>query len=314
MLARTAARNREISVRLALGAHRGRLVRQLLTESLLVALLGGIIGILAALALRSGLLRLVSDSIVLPMTPDVRVLGFTFTLTLAAGLMLGLLPALRATKTNAGAGLKEQGRGLTGSAAWLRLGKVVMVGQFAASLPLLVGAGLLVRTFTNLQRIDLGYPKDRLLMVRVDARTAGYGPLRRLALFEQLLDRFRVVPGVASGTYSQNGLFTEFNSDSEIVVEGYKPQGREGEGSSWDQVGAGYFSTLGVPILLGREIMEQDQQARQEVCVMNEAFAAQFFDGRHPLGMQITRVFADQRNTCRVVGVARNFRSRSMAR
>jgi predicted permease len=311
LLARTTARSREISVRLALGASRGRLMRQLLTESLLLALLGGLTGLAAAFVLRAGLLRLVSDSIVLPTTPDARVVGFAFTLTLAAGLMLGLLPALRATKTNAAAGLKEQGRGLTGSAAWLRVGKFVVVGQLALSLPLLVSAGLLVRTLTNLQQVDLGYAKERLLMVRVDVQTAGYEEPRRLALFEQLLHRIRVVPGVAAVTYSEHGLFTGNDSGDRVVVEGYVPQGDDDEGSSWDTLGPGYFSTLGIPIMLGRELSQQDQRAGSNVCVINEAFAKQFFEGRNPLGMHVTRVFGDQQDTCRIVGVAGDSRSRA---
>jgi predicted lysophospholipase L1 biosynthesis ABC-type transport system permease subunit len=151
LLARTAARSREISVRLALGASRGRLIRQLLTESAFLALLGGIVGLAVAFVLRAGLLRLVSESIVLAAAPDARVLAFVFALTLLAGLLLGIFPALRTTKVDTAAGLKEQGRGLTGSAAWLRLSKFVVVGQLALSLPLLVGAGLLLRTFYNLQ-------------------------------------------------------------------------------------------------------------------------------------------------------------------
>ena len=149
-------------------------MRQLLTESMVVALLGGIAGLAAAWLLRVGLIQLVSDSIHLPATPDARVLGFIFALTLAAGLILGLLPALRTMGINAAAGLKEQGRGLTASAAWLRAGKLVVVAQLALSLPLLVGAGLLVQTMHNLQQVDLGYAKERLLMVQIDAQTAGY--------------------------------------------------------------------------------------------------------------------------------------------
>ena len=179
LLARTTARNREMSVRLALGASRGRLIRQLLTESLCLATAGGVAGLAAAFLLREGLLRLVSDPIVLPATLDLRVGTFVFGLTLAAGLALGLLPALRITKAHAMSGLREEGRGIAGSAAWLRIGKAVVVGQLALSLPLLVGAGLLVRTLVNLQHIDLGYSKDGVLTMRVDAESAGYDPPAR---------------------------------------------------------------------------------------------------------------------------------------
>ena len=134
--------------------------------------------------LREGLLRLVSDTIALPAALDRRVLGFGFGLTLAAGLVLGMLPALRITKTQAATGLREQGRGIAGSAAWLRVGKLVVIGQLALSLPLLVGAGLLVRTLVNLQHVDLGYPRAGVVTVRVDAQAASYDPVRQTTAFE----------------------------------------------------------------------------------------------------------------------------------
>ena len=134
--------------------------------------------------LREGLLRLVSDTIALPAALDRRVLGFGFGLTLAAGLVLGMLPALRITKTQAATGLREQGRGIAGSAAWLRVGKLVVIGQLALSLPLLVGAGLLVRTLVNLQHVDLGYPRAGVVTVSVDAQAASYDPVRQTTAFE----------------------------------------------------------------------------------------------------------------------------------
>lgn len=312
MLARATARTREISVRLALGAGRGRLIRQLLTESIVVAFLGGIAGLAAAWVLRAGLLRLVSDSIHLPVTPDVRVLGFAFALTLAAGLILGLLPALRTLSVNAGAGLKEQGRGLTASVAWLRAGKTVVVGQVALSLPLLVGAGLLLQTLQNLQRVDLGYAKERLLMVRVDVDTAGYEENVRLPLFKRLLERVRVVPGVRAATYSKSGLFLGSDSSDGILVEGYTPRNDDDRDSRNDHVGPNFFSTLGIPLLLGREITERDEPSSNRVCVINEAFAKRFFAGRNPLGMHVTRVRGDERNTYEIVGVVRDSRKRGL--
>jgi predicted permease len=309
LLARATARSREIAVRLALGASRGRLIRQFLTESALLALLGGMAGLAAAYLLRAGLLRLVSESAVLAAAPDARVLAFVFTLTLAAGLLLGIFPALRTTKVDAAAGLKEQGRGLTGSAAWLRLGRFVVVGQLALSLPLLVGAGLLLQTFYNLQHVDLGYAKERLLMVEVEARTAGYDELRRPALFERLLERIRAAPGVRAATYSDNGLFQGGDSADQIIVEGYTSKGDNDGGSRYDHIGPNYFSTLGIAMLLGREITAEDQPSSNKVCVINEAFAKLFFDGRQPLGMHVTQFYGNQRNTYQIVGVARDARA-----
>jgi predicted permease len=308
MLARTTARGREMSVRLALGASRGRLIRQLLTESLCVALAGGIAGLFAAGAMRAALLLLAPRDTVLPSAVDVRVLGFAFLLTLAAGLALGLLPALRATSARALGGLREQGRGLTGSSAWHRVSKLVVVVQLALSLPLLVGAGLLVRTLANLQRVDLGYAKEGLLIVRVDAQSGGYAPEARQALYEQLQQRLLGVPGVRASTYSANGLFTGSDSSDTLVVEGYTPKGEDDRSARYDHVGPGYFSTLGIPIRLGREIGAQDHAAATRVCVINESMAKVFFSGRTPLGLHITQVFGNQRTTYEVVGVARNSR------
>jgi predicted permease len=308
LLARTTARSREMSVRLALGASRGRLVRQLLTESLFLALLGGIAGLAVASLLREGLLRLVSDArIDLPAALDVRTLGFMIALTLSAGLVLGLLAAIRVTRTGAVTGLRE-GRGIAGSTGWLRLGKLIVVGQLALSLPLLVGAGLLVRTLYNLRHVDLGYPKDDVLSVRVDGQSAGYEPARQTVAFEGLLARIRAVPGVRAATYSNNGLFGGSDNGDEITVEGYTPTGRGDRGSSYDAVGPAYFSTLGIPVLLGREITENDRAGGLTVCVINETFAKRFFAGRHPLGMHVTQQYADDRHTYEIVGVVRDSR------
>jgi predicted permease len=304
LLTRTTARIREMSVRLALGAGRGRLIRQLLTESMVVAFLGGMAGLGVAWILRAGLLRLVSDTIHLPDTPDARVLVFAFVLTLLAGLILGLLPALRTMGVNASAGLKEQGRGVTGSAAWLRTGKFVVVGQVALSLPLLVGAGLLLRTLQNLRQVDLGYAKERLFLMRVDVEMAGYEEQSRPALFQRLLERVRAVPGVRTASYSKSGLFLGSRSSGRVQVEGYTLKGGEGIRSVWDHVGPDYFSTVGIPLLLGREITERDQPLSKKVCVINETFAKRFFASRNPLGMHV--------DTYEIVGVAPDSRDRNL--
>ncbi|HYO84120.1 MAG TPA: ABC transporter permease [Bryobacteraceae bacterium] len=311
LLARATTRTREMSVRLALGAGRGRLIRQILTESMVIAFLGGIAGLAATWVLRIVLLRMASDSMYLPLALDVRMLAFTFGLTLAAGLILGLIPALCTIRVNAAAGLKEQGRGLTGSAAWMRAGRFVVVGQLALSLPLLIGAGLLLLTLHNLQQVNLGFEKERLLIVEVDAETAGYEPSRRPALFQHLLERVRATPGVRAATYANNGLFSGSDSGDEVLVEGYTRTGDNDRSSRYNHVGPDYFSALGVPVLLGREITERDQLSRR-VCVINEAFARRFFDGRSPIGMHVTQIFAQQRNTYEIIGVARDSRATSL--
>jgi predicted permease len=308
LLARTTARSRELCVRLALGASRGRLMRQLLTESLCLATLGGVAGLVTAFILRQGLLRLVSDTITLPGVMDGRVLAFVFVLTIAAGLLLGFLPAVRMTRTTAVTGLREQGRGIAGSAAWLRIGKLVVIGQLSLSLPLLVGAGLLVRTLVNLRHVDLGYATEGILTVRVDGQAAGYDPARQAVAFDQLLERIRALAGVRAATYSNNGLFGGSDNGDQIIVEGYTPSGRDDRGSRYDQIGPRYFSTLGIPILLGREITDEDRAGGRMVCVINETFAKRFFAGRSPIGLHVTQTYAEDRHTFEVVGVVKDSR------
>ena len=312
LLARTTARGREMAVRLALGAGRRRLIRQLLAESALLAVAGGLAGLVMAGVLREALLRLVADpTIALPSALDFRTLAFVFGLTLAVGLILGLLPALRVTDTQPAVALRD-GKGVAGSASWLRVGQLVVIGQLALSLPLLVGAGLLERTLVNLQRVDLGYSTDDLLTVRVEADPAGYEPPRQAAAFEALAARVRALPGVLAATYSYNGLFSGIDNGDRITVEGYAAADAREIGSRYDAVAPGFFSTLGVPVLLGREIAEQDHTGGRMVCVVNETFAKRFFDGRNPIGLHITQHYAEKTRTYEVVGVVGDSRQSSL--
>jgi predicted permease len=310
LLARTTARQREVAVRLALGAGRARLVRQLLTESLCLAAAGGAAGFVASLALREALLRLLPDAVALPVAVDWRVSAFVVVVTMLAGLALGVLPALRVTRTPMATGLRDQGRGIAGSAAWLRVGRAVVVGQLALSLPLLVGAGLLARTLVNLQRVDLGYAREGLVTISLDLDAAGYGPAPLAEALSALVARVRAVPGVASATLSNNGLFSGSDSSDGIEVEGYtrSGNGNADRGSRYDAVGPGYFAMLGVPVVLGREIVESDRAGGAQVAVINEAFAKQFFAGRNPIGLHLTQSYAERRNTYRIVGVVRDSR------
>lgn len=315
LLARGSAREREVAVRLSLGANRGRLVRQLLTESVVLAVMGGLLGLLVAYGMREALVRWLTDAVPsfsLAFQLEPRVLAFGLAATAAAAVLFGLLPAWVTTGAGPGAVLKGQGRNSTSTGSQLRWGRLLVALQIALSIPLLVGAGLLIRTLNNLQHADLGYSRESLLVVRIDAQSAGYEPERREPLFRELLEQVRRVPGVQSASYSENGLFTGTDSGDRVEVEGYSPKGDNDQGSSWDQVGPRYFTTLGVPILMGRDILESDHAGSLKVCVINEAFARKFFIGRNPLGMHITSVFADVRKTHQVVGVVRDFRTHGL--
>jgi predicted permease len=314
LLARGAARKSEIAVRLSLGASRGRLIRQLVTESLALAAMGGVAAIAVAYVLHGAMVRMLAESdprFHISFTLNL-VLVFLLAATLAAALLFGVLPAWQVTKTDAGASLKEQSRGAIGSLGQMRSGRFLVSLQLALALPLLVGAGLLAQTVYNLQRADLGFSAERLLLVRVDLREAGYESARRDSLLRELVGQIQRIPGVQATSFSQLGVFNGGESSATIEVEGYAPKGDHDRGSALDVIGPGYFSTLGVPMRLGREILENDRGDATKVCVINEAFAKRFFDQRNPIGMRMTSIDDDQRTTYQVVGVARNARTQSL--
>jgi predicted permease len=315
LLARGAARRSEIAIRLSLGASRGRLMRQLITESLALAVMGGVAGLAAAWLLHGALVRMVAESdrhFQMSFALDPLVLAFALSATLAAALLFGVLPAWQATKNETGATLKEQGRSATGSIGRMRSGRFLVSLQLALSLPLLVGAGLLARTVYNLQRIDLGFPAERLLLVRVDFAEAGYDTARSESVRRELLGQLQRIPGVRAASYSQLGVFSGGESVSGIAVEGFTPQEDRDRHSALDVVGPGYFATLGVHVVLGREILESDHAAAPKVCVINEAFAKRFFNGRNPVGMRITAIDENKRTPYQVVGVAKNARTHTL--
>ena len=305
----------EMAVRLSLGASRGRLIRQLVTESLALAAVGGVAAIGVAYALYGALARMMAQSdsdFRMSFALDPLVLTFILGATVAAALLFGVLPAWQVTKTNVGATLKEQSRGAIGSFGQLRSGRLLVSLQLALSLPLLVGAGLLARTVYNLQRADLGFPTERLLLVRVNVREAGYEGVRRERLLRALVGEIRRTPGVHATSFSQLGVFSGGESSAAIEVEGYAPKGDADRESALDVIGPGYFSALGVPLRLGREIQENDLGAATSVCVINEAFAKRFFDQRNPIGMRITLVNDANRTSYQLIGVAGNARTHSL--
>jgi len=319
LLARGAARRPEMALRLSLGASRGRLIRQLVTESLVLAAMGGLCGLIAAWFVHGALVRMIVESdrnFRMSFGLDPVVLAFTLAVTLAAGLLFGLLPAWQVTRTDSGASLKEQSRGGAGSRGRMLWGRSLVSLQLALSLPLLAGAGLLARTVYNLRHVALGYPTERLLLVGIDSRVAGYNSARSGVLFGELLERIQRIPGVKAASFSHNGVFTGTNSGDPIEVEGYTPKTNNDKGAAWDMVGPGYFSTLGIPMVLGREILASDRSGAPKVCAINEAFAKKFFAGRNPVGLHLTAIDeapgGNRRTTYQVVGVARNARTNGL--
>jgi predicted permease len=208
--------------------------------------------------------------------------------------------------------LREGGRNMTASRSRLTAGRLFVGTQVALSLLLLLGAGLFLRTLINLQNVDLGYKKESLAMLNIDASAAGYQSDARGPLFLRVLDKLRSTPGITHATFSSNGLFSGNEMMDEILVEGYTATGKDDRSSRFDSAGPGYFSELGIPLLQGREFDLRDAPHATPVCVVNEAFARQFFPGRNPIGKHVTALMADKKFVIEVVGVARNSRDHAL--
>jgi predicted permease len=313
LLARGAARRSEIAVRLLLGASRARLMRQLVTESLALAALGGVAALAVAYFVHGALVRMLAETdsrFQMTFALDLTVLVFVLVTIIGTTVLFGVFPAWQVSRANAGASLKEQNRSTTGSLRQMRSGRALVSLQLALSLPLLVGAGLLVRTVYNLQHADLGFPADHLLLVRPDLREAASEPARRTALIATLREKLAAIPGVRSASFSNLGLFSGGESWSSLDVEGYTPKGDRDRGAGFDVVGPLYFSTLGVPLLLGREIIESDRGGN--ACVVNEAFTKRFFENRDPINRQIALLSDKDRTTYQIVGVVKNIQTQEL--
>jgi predicted permease len=311
LMARGAARRREIGVRLALGAGRARLIRQSLTESFLLGALGGAFGMVLAFAGTRVLVALVSSGyqpIQLPLRPDVRALGFTAALSILTTILFGLAPAVRATRIRVTDTLKDGARG-TANRQRGGPGKILVVAQVAVAMILLVGASLFLRTFYNLRNQDVGYDPESVVMMQMDPISAGYRGDDIGRICKIILDRIAVLPGVRSATFSENGLFSGTESSGMVSVEGFSPESDEGKHARFDQVGPGYFSNVGIPLLLGREITERDGPAAPRVAVINETMAKFYFPGANPLGKRL--YVRDLRIPLEIVGVARDTQDHS---
>jgi predicted permease len=287
-------------------------VRQLVTESLTLTAIGGAAALVVAYIAHGALVDMIVNTdqrFALDFRLEPRVLLFTLAVTTIAGLVVGLLPAWQATRSDAAAALKDQSRGTVGTRRQLRVGRLLVSLQLALSLPLLVGAGLMVRTVYNLQNTNLGYRADRLLLLRVDLQEASRDPSRHDRLVRDLHSELQRIPGVRTVSFSQLGIFTGGESGMGIQVEGYTPKSDRDKESGVDTVGPGYFTALGAPMLQGRDILDSDSGQSPAVCVINEAFARQFFESRNPMGMRIS---SDENTHCRVVGVAGNARTQSL--
>jgi predicted permease len=315
LLARTSARGREFAVRLALGAGRARLMRQVLTESLLLVGLGGLLGLLSAnwaAQMLAAFFATGQHHIALDLHFDLRVLAFTAGISLLTGLLFGLAPAFRATQMNPGPALKEQNRGLAGGRQRLSLSKLVVISQVALSLVLLIGAGLFVRSLRNLKNLDAGFRPDGVLTMRVKPNEAIYTVERRPSLWSEVLDRVSRVPGVRSASLSVMSPLSGMERGVLIEVAGYVPRSEHDTFISLNQVTAGYFETMGIPVLLGRAFKDGDVQTAPRVALVNETAARFYFGGRNPVGTSIHFRFRPNVPPYQIIGVVQDSRHNSL--
>jgi putative ABC transport system permease protein len=314
MLARSTTRQREIALRMALGAGRGRIVRQRLVESLMLAVTGALVGLaFAAWTGRVLLAALPGDPTTqtLSATPDARVVVFTLLLSMITALVFGIAPAWSATRPAVTSALKEESGSVAGGGRQARARRALVAAQVALSMMLLAGAGLFARSLFNLRAVDTGFPIDNLLTFSLDPSLSGYNRERSLALFEQVQQSLAGVNSVRSVSMSEVGAFTGNAWGMTVRVDGYQQKEDENLNPNVDGVGPGYFATMGVPLIAGREFTDRDIVGAPKVAIINETMARYFFGDTNPIG----RRFGFGRGNptdIEIVGVVKDIRTMQM--
>jgi predicted permease len=289
LLARNAKRRQEISVRLAIGAGRGRLIRQWLTESLLLSVLGGCAGIVVAYWAKTGLLGFLpadySANVHAPM--DLRVLGFALLASLVTGLLFGLAPALQLSQTGVSIALRADSPSIASGERLFSLRSALIFLQVALSLPLLIGAGLFLHSLRNLRGVNMGFVKENVFLATLNPSMNGYPQERIKSLYDDLLARVRTLPGVRAASLTTSSVISGGWDQESVKVEGYQPGPDENVSPNAAIVSPGYFRTMGIPFVEGRDFTEQDTATRAKVVIINETMAHYFFGNKNPLGKKI---------------------------
>jgi predicted permease len=313
LLARATARQKEIGVRLSMGATRARLVRQLLIESLLLASLGGLAGLAFAYWGSNILVAMMARGnypIVLDLRPDMRVLAFTAAACLLTGLLFGLAPALRAARVDLAPVLKQSASNLGSGHQRMRLTRSLVVSQIALSLVLLFGAGLFVRTLVNLQTQNVGFTRDHLLLFGIAPREAGYQGARYANLCREIQARVAGLPGVKSATSSLHLLLSGSMRGNGITVPGYTPAPKENMSVQVLPVGTDFLSTMGITLLRGRDLTAHDDENAPKVGLINQTMARKYWAGREPVGQH----FKMGKLNLEIVGVVQDAKYTSLRR
>ena len=309
LLARASARGREVAVRLALGASRSRLIRQLLSESALLALAGAVAGGFLAATLSQMLIAFVStpdNPVFLDMPTDWRVLGFAAALAILTTLLFGLAPALRAGRVDPGSTLKTGGRGMTAGREHFRLQRILVASQVALSVVLLAGALLFTRSLQNLMTRNPGFEQNRVLVANLDTSPLNLSLERGPSLEQNLLERIRALPGVAAAAASERSPVGNSSSNDWVL----DAKGEHPNGASWeDYISPGYFETMEIPVIAGRDFSRDDNATSPKVAIVNQTFVQKFLGGTtHPIGERI-RVWAPPGKPARyyqVVGLVKD--------
>jgi predicted permease len=307
LVARALARQKEMAVRLSIGATRWQLVRQLLTESIVLSLAGSVAGIVLAFLMTKGLLAMVpaeSSPLLLHAEPDLRILSFTLALTLVTSVLFGLLPALRASSPDLWGTLKDAAGSLTGTAGSLIFRKALVAAQVALSFLLLFGAGLFVRSLENLQSARTGFDEpDNLVTFQVSPALNGYDAPRTVSFYEQLLQNIRAAPGVKAAAFAAVPLLHGDEWDSGTMVEGHTAGDGEDMQAYMNALSPGYFSTMGMRLLAGRDFDRRDQKKDSNVAIVNESFARHFFGTKSAVGRHLGRGKKGSKLETEIVGV-----------
>ncbi len=309
LFVRGLGRQRELAIRLALGAQRGQLVRQLLIESLMLSLLGGVLGLLIAVWVSDLLVNLLNNNGQargLSSALDGRVLLFTFALSLVTGLFFGLIPAWRVTRGDMTPALKDQSAASSASRSQVRLRKGLVAAQVALTMLLLIGAGLFTRTLWNLSRVDLGVKPEQLITFSIAPDLNAYTPAKTVTLCDQLTDALRGLPGVQGVGVAEISLLTGDSSGGNIIVEGVAERENSQIRENW--VGPGYFAALGTPLMLGREFTRADTAQSQKVAIVNESFVKYFLPDRNPLGVRFGFGKVNVKPNIEIVGVVKDMK------
>ena len=314
-VARATARQKEVAVRLALGASRSRIVSQLLVESLTLALAGGAVGLALAVWMDRALLNFLpaGDSpLTISTVPDWRILAFNLGISLLTGIVFGLAPALQSTRPNLAGTLKDQVGSIAGGTA-VGLRKTLVAAQVALSLLLLIGAGLFIRSLSNLKGLDPGFRTANLIGFAVDPPMNGYRPERSLDFYRRLRESLDALPGVESSSLAVIPVLTGDEWDSSMAVEGFQHKATEAPDPHMQFISPDYFKTMNLPILLGRDFRMTDGRGAPKVCMVNEKFARRFFRNGLAIGRHIgmggdpgTKLDIE------IVGVARDSKYESM--